>query len=258
MQITILGSGNSSGTPALDYGWGKCDPANPRNRRLRPSILVSDGDIQVLVDTSPDLREQALRADIHQLDAVIFTHAHADHLHGIDDLRPLNRAMKRAIDIYADQPTLAEIQRRFGYVLEPLSDGNDSYYKPVLIPHEIAAGEQFHIRDMPITVFGQDHGFGETLGLRFGPFAYSTDVTGLDEAAFGALDGVRLWVIGTLTEQPHPTHAHVEKALEWIERVGPERAVLTRLSASLDYETLRAKLPGNVQPAFDGMVLEVA
>ncbi len=209
-------------------------------------------------DTSPDLREQALRADIRQLDAVIFTHAHADHLHGIDDLRPLNRAMNRAIDIYADRLTLGEIQRRFGYVLEPLGEGNDSYYKPVLIPHEIAAGKQFHICEMPITVFGQDHGFSETLGLRFGSFAYSTDITGLDDDAFDALDGVSLWVIGTLTEQPHPTHAHVDKALEWIERVGPERAVLTHLSASLDYETLRAKIPGKVQPAFDGMVLEVA
>ena len=258
MQITILGCGNSGGTPALDHGWGKCDPANPRNRRLRPSILVSDGDIRVLVDTSPDLREQALRADIHHLDGVIFTHAHADHLHGIDDLRPLNRAMKRAIDIYADRLTLDEIRRRFGYVLEPLSEGSESYYKPVLIPHEIAAGEQFHIREMPITVIGQDHGFSETLGLRFGSFAYSTDVTSLDAAAFGALDGIRLWIIGTLTEQPHPTHAHVDKALEWIERVGPERAVLSHLSTGLDYEELCAKLPGNVQPAYDGMVLEVA
>lgn len=258
MRLIILGSGSSSGTPALDLGWGDCDPNNPRNRRLRPAVLVEHAGTRLLVDTPPDLREQLLTAGVNRLDAVLFTHGHADHLHGIDDLRGINRTMGRALDAYGDARTLDETRRRFGYVFEPLPSIETGYYKPVLIPHEISPGDAFRVGEVDITVFGQDHGYGDTLGFRFGPIAYSTDLTTLPEEAFHSLAGVHTWIIGTLGETPHPTHAHVDKALGWIARIKPTRAVLTHLGVNVDYETLRAKLPPGVEPAYDGMVLETA
>ena len=257
MRVTILGCGHSGGTPLPAAGWGNCDPNNPKNRRLRPSILVEQDDTAILVDTSPDLRDQLLAADIRRLDAVIYTHGHADHLHGIDDLRAINRAMQAEIDAYADAATMAVIEERFGYVLAPLSEGAEIYYKPCLIPHVIAPGDKFSVGSVPITVFDQDHGYMRTLGLRFGALAYSTDVLELPEESFEQLAGIEVWLVGTLVSDPHPTHAHVDKALEWIERVGPSRAILTHMSHRLDYDTLAARLPDGVEPAYDGMIIEV-
>jgi phosphoribosyl 1,2-cyclic phosphate phosphodiesterase len=255
VKITILGCGASSGTPAVDVGWGDCDPANPKNRRLRPSILVETGKTRVLVDTSPDLRQQLLNAQIGDLDAILFTHGHADHLHGIDDLRPLNRRLGRALDIYADRETLDEIETRFGYVLTPLPEGSDFFYKPVLLPHVIARGQSLRIGDLEARVFGQDHGYGATLGYRFGPIAYSTDLVELPEEAFAVLAGVQVWIIGALSEAPHPTHAHVDKALAWGRRVGAPRIVLTHLGNQLDYDRLKARLPAGAEPAYDGLTI---
>lgn len=257
MKVTILGCGGSSGTPAVDWGWGKCDPENPKNQRLRPSILVEEGTTRILVDTSPDLRRQLLSVGVNRLNAVFFTHSHADHLHGIDDLRPVNRTMDAPLDIYADAVTIGVIGERFGYVLEPLADGATFYYKPTLIPHQVKDGDRLPIGAIPVTAFEQDHGTGASMGYRFGPIAYSTDLMDLPEAAFDALEGVEAWIIGTLVDAPHPTHAHVAKALEWIDRVKPRRAVLTHLSGELDYDALAARLPDGVQPAYDGMVIEV-
>jgi len=256
MKVTILGSGGSSGTPAVARGWGNCDPSNPKNSRLRPSILVENGDTCLLVDTSPDLRQQLLNADVKRLDAVLFTHYHADHLHGIDDLRQINREMNAAIDIYTDTDTLAVISDRFGYVLEPLAEDADMYYKPTLVPHEISDGDKFSIGNIDIDVFTQDHGFCDTLGFRFGPIAYTTDVVELPDHAFDILKGVDTWIVGTLVDNPHPTHAHVDKALEWFSRVGPRRGVLSHLGYGFDYDTLNNRLPDHVEPAFDGMILE--
>lgn len=256
MKVTILGCGGSSGTPALDWGWGLCDPSNPRNRRLRASILVQDGPTNLLVDTSPDLREQILGVNIDHLDAVLYTHFHADHLHGIDDLRPFNRSMDRELDIYADTETLKVIRERFGYVLEPLTDGATIYYKPTLHPHEIHDGETLNFGSINVSCFQQDHGFCSSMGFRFGPIGYSTDVVDLPESAFDALKGVEVWIIGTLMDHPHPTHAHVDKALEWIERIKPRRAVLTHMTGRLDYATLCESLPRGVEPAYDGLVIE--
>ena len=237
MRVTILGAGASSGTPAVGIGWGRCDPQNPRNRRTRASILVEEGTTRLLVDTSPDLRQQLLRTEVDRLDAVLFTHAHADHLHGIDDLRGVNRAMNMPIPAYLDERTLEGVRSRFGYVLAPLPEGVDTYYKPTLEPHIIAPGDNFTIGEIPVTAFEQDHGYSKTIGFRFGDIAYSTDVVDLDENAFAALAGVSTWIIGTLTDVPHHTHAHVGKALGWIERAGPRRAVLTHLGLDLDYAT---------------------
>ena len=256
MKITILGCGGSPGTPAVDWGWGQCDPENPRNRRLRPSILVEDGDTALLVDTSPDLRAQLLNAGITRLDGVIYTHAHADHLHGIDDLRPINRLMDQPIDVFADRRTIGVIRKRFGYVFEPLVSDATFYYKPTLVPVEISAGQTFKVGGIAITAFEQNHGHGMTMGYRFGSMAYSTDLVELPDDSFEALEGVGVWIIGTLMDQPHPTHAHVDKALEWIDRVKPERAFLTHLSGALDYGALAAKLPAGVEPAYDGMVID--
>lgn len=256
MKVTILGCGGSSGTPAVGYGWGASDPENPKNRRLRPSILVEAGDTAILVDTSPDLRQQLLMADVCRLDAVLLTHSHADHLHGIDDLRPINRAMNAPLDMYADAATLEDVHKRFGYVFEALAEDATMYYKPTLNPQTIGGGDHIGIGGIDIDVFVQDHGYCKTLGFRFGPIAYSTDVVELPEAAFRALDGVDTWIIGTLVDKPHETHVHVDKALGWIDRVGPRRAVLTHLGLGFDYQELSDRLPDGVEAAYDGMVLE--
>jgi len=257
MRVIILGCGGSSGTPAVDFGWGNCDPANPRNRRSRPSILVEEGDTRILVDTSPDLREQLLRVGVNRLDAVLFTHSHADHLHGIDDLRPVNRVLGAPLDAFANAETLDAIRRRFGYVLEPWSGGSTGFYRPALVPHDVKHGERFTVGAIPVVAFQQDHGYCDSLGFRFGPIAYSSDVVALPEDAFDLLDGVEAWIIGTLLDAPHPTHADVDKALDWLKRVGARRGVLTHLSGRLDYAALAARLPDGVEPAYDGLVIDI-
>jgi phosphoribosyl 1,2-cyclic phosphate phosphodiesterase len=257
MRVTILGSGSSSGTPAIDAGFGDSDPAEPKNRRTRPSILVETGTTRILVDTAPDLRAQLIAAGVATVDAVLYTHAHADHLHGIDDLRAVNRACSAALDVYADRKTLDIIHRRFDYVFQPLQGDAVFFYKPVLIPHEIRAGERFRVGDIVIDPIPQDHGFGTTLGFRFGRFAYSTDVVEMEDAAFAQLAGIEAWVIGTLGDRPHPTHCDVAKALSWIERVRPARAWLTHLGLDLDHARLAARLPAGVAPAHDGLVIEI-
>jgi phosphoribosyl 1,2-cyclic phosphate phosphodiesterase len=257
MRVTILGCGGSSGTPSVDWGWGRCDPSNPRNRRTRPSIVVEEGHTRLLVDTSPDLREQLLRESIREIDAVLFTHAHADHLHGIDDLRPINRAMDAPLPIYANRDTLHQIRKRFGYVFEPLAEDAKVYYKPVLIPNHVSDGNEFAIGEILVQPFEQDHGFCDSLGFRFGPIAYTSDAVSLEPEIFHLLQGVEVWIIGTLTDSPHPTHADVDKALRWLNRIGAKRGILTHLSGSLDYAELSARLPKGVEPAFDGMVIEV-
>lgn len=258
MKITILGCGSSMGVPFLDGtsphgGWGACDPAEPRNRRLRTSILVEEGATRLLVDTSPDLRQQLLAAGVSTITAVLYTHAHADHLHGIDDVRGINLILQAPIDAYGDAVTLATIQERFGYVFEPLK--GDYFYKPTLVPKLIDG--PFDIGPIRIQPFVQDHGFSKSLGFRFGAIAYSTDLVELDEAAFGILAGVDLWIVDAFRIVPHVTHTHLAKTLGWIERVKPRRAVLTHMSDALDYNKIKAMVPANVEPAYDGMVLEV-
>jgi phosphoribosyl 1,2-cyclic phosphate phosphodiesterase len=254
MKVTMLGCGPSTGIPAIGPDWGACDPSDPRNRRRRASVLIECRGKTVLIDTSPDMREQLLAANAGWLDAVIMTHAHADHLHGLDDLRSVNRRMGQAIPLYADPKTLAEIEQRFAYALAPVGPGG-FYFKPTVVPHRIDG--PFEAASLRVVPFSQDHGFSRTLGFRIGAFGYSTDVTELDDAAFAALAGIELWIVDCLRYEPHPTHSHLEKTLSWIERLKPRRAVLTHMDRQLDYRELAAKLPAGMEPGQDGLVFEL-
>jgi len=255
MKITVLGSGGATGVPVIGRGWGKCDPANPRNRRRRPSILVEKAGTVILVDTAPDLRDQLLDAEVSRLDAVIYTHAHADHLHGIDDLRDVNRAMEASIDVWADPETLKTIDVRFPYVFTPQDPSASFIYKPLLNPRTIDG--PFQIGAVAIQPYWQDHGYSQSLGFRFGRFAYSTDLVDLSEEGFDALAGLDLWLVACTLDFKHSTHAWTDRVMGWIERLKPKRTVLTHLSYYMDYETLKRQTPEGIEPAYDGMVLEV-
>src|SRR5918998_6124666 len=261
LVVTILGCGSSGGVPRLGSGWGACDPNNPRNRRRRCSILVErtglDGKTSVLVDTSPDLREQLLEAEVTRLDAVLFTHDHADHTHGIDDLRPLVLHMRRRIAAYADAATAAVLQTRFGYCFEtPPGSG----YPPILDEHRIVPPRPVVIQGPGGAVeaepFRMIHGPTEAIGFRFGGLAYAPDVNVMPPESIERLRGLEVLVIDALRYTPHPTHLSVSDALALIAEVRPRRAVLTNLHSDIDYDTLRSELPDGVVPAFDGMRIE--
>jgi phosphoribosyl 1,2-cyclic phosphate phosphodiesterase len=263
LTVTILGCGSSAGVPRPALGWGACDPANPRNRRRRCSLLVertgSNGRTRVLVDMSPDLREQLLDADVDWVDGVLITHEHADHTHGIDDLRSLFVHRRRRVDIHLDEPTAKVIFHRFSYcfVTPPGSD-----YPPIANEHWVTPGKPITIEGDggPIVAlpFTQNHGDIESLGYRFDGLAYSSDLVGLPDESLGALSGLDVWIVDALRYRPHPSHFSVDDALGWIERLGPRRAVLTNLHADLDYAELKAKLPPHIEPAYDGMRLQVS
>jgi phosphoribosyl 1,2-cyclic phosphate phosphodiesterase len=266
LKATILGCGCSAGVPRLGGAdlagdWGLCDPHNPKNRRRRCSLLVEllgdKGVTRILVDTSPDLREQLLAARVADLDAVLISHDHADQLHGIDDLRQVVHHQRKRLDVYADAITAAGIRSRFSYIF---TQPDGSGYPPIADLHIIAEPFQTFTLDgaggpLPVQAFSQTHGSIRSLGFRFGPLAYSADVSALDDGAFAALDGVECWIVDALRQAPHPTHAHVGLALEWIARVRPRRAVLTNLHQTLDYEALKQSLPPGVEPAYDGLSL---
>lgn len=239
--------------------WGDCDRNEPRNRRRRASILVENGPVTLLFDSSPDCRAQLLDAGVSRLDAIVYTHAHADHSHGIDDLRWINYAMHAPLPAYGDAATLKILTERFAYAFAPLRPPPPGeplrYYKPVLEPHEIRG--PFNIGGLRLQPFAQDHGFSSTLGFRIGSFAYSTDVVGLDDAAFKKLEGIDTWLLGVFRREPHPTHVHLSRALEWIERVQPRRTVLCHMGPDMDYQTLCHELPDGVEPGFDGMEITV-
>ena len=263
LRFTVLGCGASPGVPRIGGDWGSCDPANPKNRRRRCSLLVqrltsSGGITQVLVDTSPDLREQAIAAGISTIDGVIYTHPHADHIHGIDDLRGFVINMRRRVDIYADAPTSARLREAFAYCFET-PPGSD--YPPILNAHPLFAGQPASINGPggPITALPVklEHGRISSLGFRIGGLAYSPDVSDLDDEAEYRFQDLDVWVVDALRYTPHPSHLSLEQALAWIERLKPRRAVLTHMHVDLDYEALRRELPQHVEPAFDGMVIEL-
>ncbi len=258
MKVTLLGCGGSGGVPLAGAeaggSWGVCDPSNPKNRRRRVSILVEEQGTRVLVDTSPDLRVQLIDNEITSLDAVVYTHDHADHTHGIDELRYLTYVNQGPIDAFMDAQTRESLTRRFDYIFTSSCNPKNPY-KPMLNDRLIEGA--FKVGSVPIQPFLQQHGGTTSLGLRFGDIAYSTDASSLDEAAFEALEGIRLWVVDCLRYEPHPTHSHFAQTLEWIERVKPERAILTHLNHQIDYEDLLSRCPPGVEPGYDGLTVEI-
>jgi len=258
LTFTILGCGSSGGVPRPALGWGACDPNNPKNRRRRTSLLVErregSGVTRVLVDTSPDLREQLLDADVDRLDAVLYTHEHADHTHGVDDLRALFIKQRRPIDVYLDAYTSASMHSRFGYCFKAPPG---SEYPPILSEHRLTAGEPVNVQGQGGAISGlpilQLHGDIASLGFRFGGLAYSCDLSGMPDESAAVLESLDVWIVDALRYRPHPSHFALADALNWIERLKPRRAILTNLHADLDYAELRAQLPPHVEPAFDGL-----
>jgi phosphoribosyl 1,2-cyclic phosphate phosphodiesterase len=255
MRVTVLGCGTSSGVPVIGCGCAICASGEPRNRRRRCAILIDQGATRLLVDTPPDLRCQCLDAGVDRVDAVLYSHAHADHINGIDDIRQLNIAMDRVIDAYADGAVLARIRERFDYAFQP-PDPARGWWRPTLNP--IVMEGRFQVGEVAIEPFEQAHGRTPTWGFRSGAFAYSPDVKVLPEAAMAALEGVEVWLVDCLRDRPHPTHAHLDQTLDWIAKIRPQRAVLTHMNHEFDYWELRNRLPRGVEPAYDGMVLEVS
>ncbi|SRR6266508_1017693 len=257
--FTILGCGSSMGVPRVALGWGACDPNNPKNRRRRCSFLVerrgTDGKrTTVLVDTSPDLRAQLLDAQVQAVDAVLFTHEHADHIHGIDDLRPLFIRQKRRVDVYLDKTTAQTVHQRFAYCF---ASPPGSEYPPIVTDHALTSGQPLTINGpggrITVLPFLQEHGDISSLGFRFGNVAYSVDLNGIPAESIDALRGLDVWILDALRHMPHPSHFSLSDALQWIERIKPRRAILTNLHSDLDYDELKARLPDHIEPAYDGI-----
>lgn len=258
LVFTILGCGSSGGVPRVGGHWGDCDPENPKNTRRRCSILIerhdTGGTTRVLIDTTPDLRAQLLSAGVGELDGVVYTHAHADHTHGIDDLRMVVINMRRRVGVWADGATQDSLLTRFSYAfVQP----DNSPYPPILEMHTIEGPFEIEGAGGAISFkpFRVDHGAVDALGFRIGPLAYLPDVKDMTEEAWEAVDGVECWVLDALRRDPHPTHIHLAGALEWIARAAPGHAVLTNMHLDLDYETVQSETPDNVAPAYDGMQL---
>lgn len=259
LRFTILGCGSSGGVPRLGGHWGDCDPANPRNRRTRCSMLVeriaAEGTTRVLIDTAPDLREQLLRAGVGTLDAVVYTHAHADHVHGLDDIRQIVFNTRSRMPVWADGATQDALISRFGYAfVQPAG----SPYPPICDMHTIDG--PFAIDGaggaIDFTPFRVEHGSIDALGFRIGGLAYLPDVSDMDAGAWAMVEGLDCWVLDALRRKPHPTHIHLDRALEWIARAKPRRAVLTNMHIDLDYATLSRETPDNIDVAFDGMTID--
>ncbi len=262
MRFTILGCGSSGGVPRIGAMWGKCDPTNPKNRRRRCALLVEQrgpaGTTAVLIDTPPDLREQLLSVRAEAIDAVLFTHDHADHTHGIDDLRMVAYAMKKRVPCHFDAATQASLLGRFAYCfVQPPG----STYPPILVPRQLTPGEPVTVDGPggPITALPvrQIHGDIESLAFRFGNVAYSPDVSELPAESVPLLENLDLWIVDALRNEPHPSHFSVKQALEHIARLRARQAILTHMTGDLDYEALKRRLPEHVTPAYDNMVIEI-
>jgi phosphoribosyl 1,2-cyclic phosphate phosphodiesterase len=258
--VTILGCGSSGGVPRIGNDWGQCDPLNPKNRRRRCSVLIRavsrHGETRVLIDTSPDLREQMLECGVREIDGVLFSHEHADHTHGIDDLRGFFLRSGKRVDVWSDDATARMLTTRFAYCFYQ-APGSD--YPPTLNLNLLAPGQGVTIRgaggEITALPFQVKHGTIDALGFRIGDFAYTPDISGLPDTNIALLTGLDLWVVDALRRQTHPSHWSLSETLSWIKRLRPRRAILTNLHVDLDYDTLLAELPAGVEPAFDGLEL---
>ena len=268
LRFTILGCGSSPGTPRITGDWGACDPNEPKNRRLRCSLLVQrmseSGTTSVVVDTSPDFRHQMIRANVGSMDGVLYTHAHADHIHGIDDLRGFALAQKQRVDVFADKVTLERLHEGFGYCFKTPPG---SMYPPIVESHEVVAGEKITISgkggDIVALPVLQTHGSIHSIGYRFGNLkngglAYSPDISGIPDQSHSALQNLDYWIVDALQYKPHPSHLSVSEAQEWIKKLSPGHAYLTHMHIPLDYQTLKSELSDGIEPAYDGLVVELA
>ncbi|MFC6200000.1 MBL fold metallo-hydrolase [Ponticaulis profundi] len=264
-RVIILGCGSSGGVPRIGNEWGACDPLNGKNRRSRCGIYLemnrdSDQPIHMLIDTAPELREQLIRSEISLVDCVLYTHTHADQCHGIDDLRVLAYLQRAQMPIYGSKRTMEELCDRFSYCFQrpsgspypPILDA-----KPHIHPYKLFEAKGLRGGAVSVLPLDQDHGSMRSLGFRMNNIAYCNDVVELPEQSLAQLEGLDLFIVDTLRYEPHPTHAHLERVLSWIERIQPKRAVLTNLHIDLDYDRLRSELPAHVEPAYDAMVLDV-
>lgn len=258
LRFTILGCGSSGGVPRLGGHWGDCDPDNPKNTRRRCSLLIEREDeggiTRILIDSSPDLRAQLLDAGVGALDAVVYTHSHADHVHGIDDLRMIVFNMRQRLPVWADGDTQNALYARFGYAF---TQPEDSPYPPILDMHTIDG--PFEITGaggaVSLQPFEVNHGSIEALGFRVDGFAYLPDVAAIPEDVWPVLEGLDCWVLDALRRTPHPTHAHLAQALDWMARAAPRRGILTNMHIDMDYQTLIEELPEHIAPAYDGMTI---
>jgi phosphoribosyl 1,2-cyclic phosphate phosphodiesterase len=264
LTVTILGCGSSAGVPRVGQGWGACDPNNSKNRRRRCALFVEQTNAegartQVLIDMGPDLRAQLLDLGVDRLDAILLTHSHADHTHGIDEIRPLVIMHRQRIDLHMDAATSAVVHQHFGYIFETPPG---SYYPPLLNDVRLTPGESVTIGgpggDITFLPFLLHHGEIDALGFRIGDFAYSPDLNAIPAESEIYLHGLKIWLVDALRYKPHPSHFSVAEALDWIEKLEPQRAILTNLHTDLDFEQLRTKLPPHVEPAFDGMRIELS
>ena len=250
MKLVVLGCGTSSGVPRIGGDWGACDPADPRNRRTRASILVQRGNTSILVDTSPDMREQLLATGVSDIDAVLWTHEHADHTHGIDDLRQIFHLRGAAVPCYARERTLKSLERRFRYVFH----GRGGYPPTATIASLV---DDMMIGDVRVRTVDQPHGGITSAGFRFESngvsVGYSTDFHDVTPEMKDLLAGVDLWVVDALRHAPHPTHANLAVTLKAIAALKPKRAILTHMDHSMDYGALAAELPDGVEPGYDGL-----
>ena len=258
ITFRILGCGSSGGVPRLGGHWGACDPTNPKNHRRRCSLLITRnspaGTTRVLIDTSPDLRSQLLDAKVGQLDAVVYTHAHADHVHGLDDLRMIVINMRQRLQVWADGDTSNDLLSRFGYAF---AQPKGSAYPPICELNAIDGDIHIDGPGGPITLtpFEVDHGRIEALGFRIGDVAYLPDVSSIPDPAWAKLQGLDCWIVDALRRDPHPTHSHLANTLDWIAQAAPKQAVLTNMHNDLDYAALMAETPDHIQPAYDGLEL---
>ncbi len=253
MRVKILGCGPSFGVPSLSRGFGECDPINPKNRRMRSSILVQDKGVSVLIDSGPEIRLQLLGAGRPDLDAVLYTHSHYDHMGGADDLRAALNENQETLPVYLSEADTAHFKNLLDYMFQPHTKG-----KVVFDVHTIQPFKPFRVGDLEILPILQQHGSGDSMGYRIGDFAYSTDVADMDEDSFTALKGVKVWLLGVVTTLSDTNkHLNVDRALEWINRIQPERAYFTHMGTRMDYDTLCHRLPLHIRPVYDGLELDI-